>query len=92
MHVDHDFESGIRFDDMLDMFLEQKNLLRQNIHIRKATDGEDMTHWPHYTLVDDKLRASWIKYHAQQARLRIITAEDNAKGNTGFKVKKRKLV
>lgn len=92
VQVDHDFENGIRFDDMLSMFLNAKGLLRQNIRVRKAAKGENMIKWPHYTLVDNDLKESWKIYHAQKARLRIVPADYNAKGNTGFKVKKRKLI
>ena len=91
VQVDHDFENGVRFDDMLSMFLDTKGLLRQHVRVRKATDGEDMVHWPHYTLVDTGLKESWVRYHENNACLRVIPAEDNAKGNTGFKIKKRKL-
>lgn len=92
LHVDHDFENGMRFDDMLDSFLGQQNTLRKDVAVHKVCVGNKFTQWPHYVLSNNDLAQDWIAYHATHARLRILPANDNLQGNRGFKVKQRKLM
>ena len=91
LHVDHDFSTGLRFDDLLDQFLAERRLLRQNVSTVKSDAGEHHIPWPHHTLSDPALEAAWVQYHTEHASLRILPAQENVKGNAGFRVKTRQM-
>ena len=74
-HVGHDYDNGKRFNEILQDFLEEKNVI---VEIRKIPQT-----W-YWEFKDRKLAAEWSAYHRKHAILRMETASDNLRGNMGF--------
>lgn len=69
-HVDH--IAPDTFDALASRWMEERGLDWRNVEI---TDGED--HQYVASMTDDSQRESWRSYHAENARLRLISAAAN---------------
>ena len=80
-HVGHDYVKGDRFVEILKKFVDETNIQPSRLKITRIGPG---TH----RLADHSIAKAWKAYHKKHAILRMEPAEENLKGNTGFKVEK----
>lgn len=80
-HTGHDYVNGDRFVEILKHFLQEKKIQPSTLKVTKINRQ-------HYRLTDQSIAEEWKAYHSKHAMFRMETAEENLKGNTGFKVEK----
>ena len=76
MHVDHDYENGLRFVELVKRFMGCDDYAN-SIHPHQVGEGEEF--------VDREFAGRWQRYHLDHAKLRMIPKMDNLKGNLAFK-------
>jgi len=77
-HVGHDYETGLRFIELLKAFIQLHSLQPSALQIVYRSNVL-------HELADRTLATLWRKYHQKHAVLRMETARANCQGNLGFK-------
>ena len=80
-HVGHDYDTALRFEELLENFFKDKpSALR--VRVERVAGGKHNVRW-----CDRDLAAAWRVYHEQHAVLRMETRTANLSGNKGFAAK-----
>lgn len=78
-HVDHDFEHGSRFTDIVDAFLNTGERRPLVYDVISGVSGVQFR--------DRDFAKRWQEYHLIHAKLRMLDARSNLAGNRGFRKK-----
>lgn len=80
MHVDHDYDDGVRFVELVKGFIKREDYANAIY----PNEVENIGGFKH-AFVDRDFATRWQAYHSINAKLRMIAPKDNLKGNRGFK-------